>query len=655
VLDELVTLVSLVNFTNDPSTPYTLTDVQDWIFDEMNPASAASYVLEASYGRAWLSESAQAVVGQLSASYDDTSCLVRTASGTQQLIDDLDLDIDFSQVERWIIIIPQNPNCGFAGISSLGKWTFTSDEGTVSLSRIILNGPAVPFGSLVAHELGHSFAGLQHSQDWECGAAVVGPACSATSTDAYDVMAANAAGGHYTPPGKQALEWFDTQLVDVTGPGGTFLIEPYATTGAGIKALRIPASGYYDDYRELDGYWVSYRKPLGLDAGFTELSTDGAMLHLGTRYFPEFTTDATGQSLLLDAKPGSAFPQGADSQDVLLEVGQTFVDSARGITIETLGTVGSALEVQVTIDQYCGNGVRDDAIGEVCDGSDLGAATCSNLGFTSGTLACDGTCGYDTSGCGAAVCAPGDSYDEGADLCTASFLGAGPVDMGLYSNWIDWSQLRTIPNAKLLTVSRGFLGIAQNFSGTSSVLFRLNLPFDTSALPDGATLESATLHLKEDVFYEPYNNDHPASADQLILVQTQDPQPTVRELSDFGAFLPIDSPPEGAPRIDVSDTHVPGITYDFPLNATGLSWIDDQGFTRLGLRTGWDVDNVYVAPPDVLDFNITFVPPDSPISGPRLDVTYHALPEPGSTAGIASGAALLAWLHRRRRATRRYS
>jgi hypothetical protein len=645
VLGEQTTLVTLVNFTNDPSTPLLVADADGEILDETNPASAASYVLEASYGRAWLAGSVQ---GWLSASYDDSSCLVRTHSGTQQLIDDLDPAIDFSQVERWIIIIPQNPSCGFAGISSLGKWSFTSDEGAVSFSRVILNGPSLPFGLLTSHELGHSFAGLQHAQDWECGATTIGSGCVATGTDRYDVMASNAAGGHYAPSDKQALEWFDTQIVDVGGAGGTYLIEPYETTGAGIKALRIRADGPYDDYRELDDYWVSYRKPLGFDAGFGELATDGAMLNLGTRYFPEYTTDATGMSLLLDARPGSGLTQTTDSQDVLLEAGQSFVDGARGISIETLGTVGSALEVQVTITQYCGNGVRDAAVGEACDGSDLGSATCSNLGFTSGTLACDASCGYDTSACGPAVCAPGDHYDEGANLCTASFPGAGPADMGLYSNWIDWSQLRTIPTAKLLTVSRGYLGINQNFSGTSSVLFRLNLPFDTSALPDGASIESATLHLAEDAFNDPYNNDHPSSADQLILVQTQDPQPTVREKSDFGAFLPIDNPPEGAPRIDVSDTYVPGITYDFPLNATGMSWIDDQGFTLLGLRTGWDVDDVYVAPPDVLDFNISFVPTDSPVSGPRLDVTYHPLPEPGAAAGIVSGALLLGWLRRRR-------
>jgi hypothetical protein len=250
------------------------------------------------------------------------------------------------------------------------------------------------------------------------------------------------------------------------------------------------------------------------------------------------------------------------------------------------------------------------------------------------------------------VCEPGDTYDEGTGLCTASFLGAGPVDMGLYRNYIDWALTRTITTATLLTAGRGFLGLNQNLSGTHHIIHRLNLPFDTSPLPDGAVLDSATLHLKYDVFGSPYSNTHPGSADQLVLVQTSDPQPTVREESDYGVFLPVDSPPEGAPRVDVSDTYVPGAPIPFPLNATGLSWIDDTGFTLLGLRTGWDVDDVYLPLPDEVDFNVNIVPPDSPISGPRLEVTYQPLPEPGVPGGIGSGVALLGWLRRRTRGSR---
>ena len=47
---------------------------------------------------------------------------------------------------------------------------------------------------------------------------------------------------------------------------------------------------------------------------------------------------------------------------------------------------------------YCGNGVKDGT--EVCDGTDLGGATCASLGYDSGTLTCRANCaGFITMGC----------------------------------------------------------------------------------------------------------------------------------------------------------------------------------------------------------------------------------------------------------------
>jgi cysteine-rich repeat protein len=49
----------------------------------------------------------------------------------------------------------------------------------------------------------------------------------------------------------------------------------------------------------------------------------------------------------------------------------------------------------------CGNGVIEFSRGEQCDGANMGTPprTCSDFGFTSGTLACNSFCGLDFSGC----------------------------------------------------------------------------------------------------------------------------------------------------------------------------------------------------------------------------------------------------------------
>jgi formylglycine-generating enzyme required for sulfatase activity len=80
----------------------------------------------------------------------------------------------------------------------------------------------------------------------------------------------------------------------------------------------------------------------------------------------------------------------------------------QGETCETLGFYGGQLacDIDCTLDlsaceSYgrCGDGVVQAAFGEACDGTEFAGETCVTLGFGSGSLACDGFCGMDTSGC----------------------------------------------------------------------------------------------------------------------------------------------------------------------------------------------------------------------------------------------------------------
>jgi len=60
-------------------------------------------------------------------------------------------------------------------------------------------------------------------------------------------------------------------------------------------------------------------------------------------------------------------------------------------------TTSMVCRAVVGVDGYCGDGRR--AGSEQCEGSDLGGATCESVGFGRGTLACTGSCTYDTSAC----------------------------------------------------------------------------------------------------------------------------------------------------------------------------------------------------------------------------------------------------------------
>lgn len=87
----------------------------------------------------------------------------------------------------------------------------------------------------------------------------------------------------------------------------------------------------------------------------------------------------------------------------------------------------------------CGDG--EITGGEVCDGSNLGLATCQSEGYGTGTLACLATCvGYDLAGCsGQGVC--GNGVIEGAEQCDGDNLGiTSCTTEGFYSGSIGCNE-----------------------------------------------------------------------------------------------------------------------------------------------------------------------------------------------------------------------
>jgi hypothetical protein len=107
--------------------------------------------------------------------------------------------------------------------------------------------------------------------------------------------------------------------------------------------------------------------------------------------------------------------------------GQTSVASGDATASGTTDAPTSGLDSSTGPDPSTGPGVEcgNDAIeaDEVCDGTDLGGATCMTEGFDAGTLGCAADCSaLDTSGCmNTADC--GNGMLEGAELCDGVDLG----------------------------------------------------------------------------------------------------------------------------------------------------------------------------------------------------------------------------------------
>nr|HEX4315788.1 hypothetical protein [Kofleriaceae bacterium] len=99
---------------------------------------------------------------------------------------------------------------------------------------------------------------------------------------------------------------------------------------------------------------------------------------------------------------------------------------------------------------FCGDGVA--AGFEECDGSDLASASCTSLGFTTGTLACDVACTFDTSSCttcGNGVLEPGEDCDGsnfGGATCSSEGFSDGQLSCSTPGCTIDTSTCGTCGN-----------------------------------------------------------------------------------------------------------------------------------------------------------------------------------------------------------------
>jgi len=127
----------------------------------------------------------------------------------------------------------------------------------------------------------------------------------------------------------------------------------------------------------------------------------------------------------------------------------------------------------------------------------------------------------------------------------------------------------------------------ESTEGTSyNAILRSFLPFDTSGLPDTATITAATLNIYVTATVDSDNDGY----DYVSVVQTTQASATSLVLDDYDQCGAIQSPQKGAADIDI--TGISSSAYlTFTLNATGIGWISLTGWTQLGIREGHDVDD----------------------------------------------------------------
>jgi hypothetical protein len=304
-------LVVLMKFTDTATEPFTQASIQSTMFT--GAQSVAGFYRETSYQKHQL---AGVVTPWLRARF--AALATCDFNRIQTEANYLAQQAGYNPVsyQRVVYVFPRLTACGWWGLGGG--------------SRAWINGQ--PQVLVFAHELGHTF-GLDHASSLDCGAAVIGGACTRSEYgDAYSVMGA-ARAAHFTAVHKQQLGYFSAGQVK-THAGGTvtYTLSPMEVAGGSTYAVVVPASATRH-------YWIEWRQPIGYDAALTSGVTSGALLHVGA------PSDYSCDSCLLDMTPvtTTGFADGA------LPVGQTYFDATTNTAITVLGMTATTLTVQVSI------------------------------------------------------------------------------------------------------------------------------------------------------------------------------------------------------------------------------------------------------------------------------------------------------------------
>jgi len=145
-------------------------------------------------------------------------------------------------------------------------------------------------------------------------------------------------------------------------------------------------------------------------------------------------------------------------------------------------------------------------------------------------------------------------------------------------------------------VGAAYININDNPRYTINKIF---LPFDTSAIPNNATVIDGTLRVYISGAILDTNTD---SLDYLNIVQTNQPDSATLTTADYNNCGATTTPATGATAIDISNINPAGLVYvTFTLDSTGRGWIAKSGepsscgaiagFTCLGIREGHDIEN----------------------------------------------------------------
>src|SRR5262249_32928909 len=224
--------------------------------------------------------------------------------------------VNVANYPRRIYAFPDTAACGWGGLGPGGG----------NPSRAWINGSYQL--KVVGHEFGHNL-GEYHSHSRSCD-----PTGCTTSDygDDHDIMGLNSS-GHLNAFQKERLGWINygsSPPAQTITTSGTYHVDAMEPVGLAPKALKIQIA------RDTSGMRTFYYIEAQTGAGFDSGNSPGVLVHTGY--------EASGDSsYLIDMDPFTS------AYDTVLDPGQTFTDSAAGVTISTNSQDASGAWVTVTV------------------------------------------------------------------------------------------------------------------------------------------------------------------------------------------------------------------------------------------------------------------------------------------------------------------
>ncbi len=297
---------------------------------------------------------------------------------------------------------------------------------------------------------------------------------------------------------------------------------------------------------------------------------------------PGYNPNQYGEYMGVDALGGKAYLAWCDTRHYYPSFSGEAQKENVGFAVVDFGGGGGPV---------CGNGIIESP--EVCDGSNLGGETCQSQGFDGGTLACASNClSFDTSGC------------TTGGPTTVTFNSVADQD-----GWLRESS-----------ETSGQGGNADSNDSNANALragddnkdrqLKLVVSFDTSSIPDGATITAATLRIKRGALTgtDPHTTHGTCTAD---VHSSGFGGSTALAASDFQA---------AATATAVATMSNPGSNGTFStgtLDAAGLAAINQTGTTQFRVQFSLDDDDKRN---DYLGY---FSGEAAAADRPQLEVTYQ--------------------------------